>query len=142
MGDQPFLKLLKQFPEKYAWQSVNTGDFRRMSEELAGSNLQYFFIQWIESSGAPEFKLDYTVFRTQKGFRIVGKVSQDLDTFRMPVDLKIETEGNPLVYAETAPREGLPTLGLNFVSDFLRGFRKNIQYGDPGASLRKGLAHR
>src|SRR5438105_5322085 len=25
----------------------------------------------------------------------MGKVSQDLDTFRMPVELKIETEGNP-----------------------------------------------
>ena len=25
----------------------------------------------------------------------MGKVAQDLDTFRMPVDLKIETEGNP-----------------------------------------------
>ena len=48
-----------------------------------------------ESSGAPEFKLEYTIFRTQKGFRVMGKVSQDLDTFRMPVDLKIETEGNP-----------------------------------------------
>jgi hypothetical protein len=31
----------------------------------------------------------------QKGFRVQGKISQDLDTFRMPVDLKIETEGNP-----------------------------------------------
>jgi len=38
----------------------------------------------IESSGAPEFKLDYTVFRRRKNFRIVGKVSQDMDTFRMP----------------------------------------------------------
>ena len=43
----------------------------------------------------PEFKLEYTIFRTQKGFRVMGKISQDLDTFRMPVDLKIETEGNP-----------------------------------------------
>src|SRR5258707_5880369 len=25
----------------------------------------------------------------------MGKISQDLDTFHMPVDLKIETEGNP-----------------------------------------------
>ena len=25
----------------------------------------------------------------------MGKIAQDLDTFRMPVDLKIETEGNP-----------------------------------------------
>ena len=25
----------------------------------------------------------------------MGKIAQDLDTFRMPVDLQIETEGNP-----------------------------------------------
>jgi tetratricopeptide (TPR) repeat protein len=39
--------------------------------------------------------MEYTVFRTQKGFRVMGKVTQDLDLFRMPVNLKIETEGNP-----------------------------------------------
>jgi len=66
-----------------------------MAESVAKTGLGYFFIQWIESSGAPEFKLEYTVFRTQKGFRVMGKVAQDLDIFRMPVDLKIETEGNP-----------------------------------------------
>jgi tetratricopeptide (TPR) repeat protein len=49
----------------------------------------------VESNGAPEFKLEWTILRTQKGFRVQGKISQDLDTFRMPVDLKIETEGNP-----------------------------------------------
>ena len=74
---------------------MSTDDFRKAAEAISGQNLQYFFIQWIESSGAPEFKMEYTVFRTQKGFRVMGKISQDLDTFRMPVDLKIETEGNP-----------------------------------------------
>jgi tetratricopeptide (TPR) repeat protein len=64
-------------------------------EQASGQDLRYFFIQWLESTGSPEFKLSYTVFRTQKGFRVVGKVSQDMDTFRMPVDLRIETEGNP-----------------------------------------------
>ena len=95
IGDKAFFQLLKAFPEQYAWKSVTTEDFRKMAEQISGQNLQYFFLQWIESSGAPEFKLEYTVFRTQKGFRVMGKISQDLDTFRMPVDLKIETEGNP-----------------------------------------------
>ena len=67
----------------------------RWPRTCRGQDLGYFFIQWIESSGAPEFKLEYTIFRTQKGFRVMGKIAQDLDTFRMPVDLKIETEGNP-----------------------------------------------
>ena len=64
-------------------------------EQVSGQELRYFFIQWLESSGSPEFKLEYTVFRTPAGFRVVGKINQDLDTFRMPVDLRIETEGNP-----------------------------------------------
>ncbi len=95
MGDDKFLQLLKEYPKQFAWKSVTTEDFRKVAEQVAQQDLRYFFIQWIESSGAPEFKLEYTVFRTQKGFRVVGKVAQDLDTFRMPVELKIETEGNP-----------------------------------------------
>jgi tetratricopeptide (TPR) repeat protein len=74
---------------------VRTEDFEKTATAASGQDLKYFFLQWIESSGAPEFKLDYTIYRTQKGFRVMGKVAQDLDTFRMPVDLKIETEGNP-----------------------------------------------
>lgn len=95
IGEEPFAKLLREFPEKHAWKAVFTDDFRAAAEAVSGRNLQGFFIQWIESSGAPEFKIEYTVFRTKSGFRIMGKIMQDLDTFRMPVTLKIETEGNP-----------------------------------------------
>ncbi len=95
IGDQNFMKLLKAIPDQYSWKSISTEDVRKLAEQVSGQNLQGFFVQWIESSGAPEFKMEYTVFRTQKGFRVMGKIAQDLDTFRMPVDLKIETEGNP-----------------------------------------------
>src|SRR6202023_213055 len=95
IGDDKFFQTLKDFATQNAWKSVSTDDFKKAAETASAQNLGYFFIQWIESSGAPEFKLEYTVFRTQKGFRVMGKISQDLDTFRMPVDLKIETEGNP-----------------------------------------------
>ena len=95
IGDDKFFQTLKAYAQQFAWKSVNTDDFRKVAENVSGQSLDYFFIQWIESSSAPEFKLEYTIFRTQKGFRVMGKISQDLDTFRMPVDLKIETEGNP-----------------------------------------------
>ncbi len=95
MGDDKFFAALKNFLQQNTWKSVNTDDFRKAAEGAFGQDIGYFFIQWIESSGAPEFHLDYTVFRTQKGFRVMGKIAQDMDTFRMPVQLKIETEGNP-----------------------------------------------
>ena len=95
VGDANFKKGLHAFIDKYSWQSANSEDFRKVMEQVSGQDLRYFFIQWLESSGSPEFKLEYTVFRTQQGFRVVGKINQDLDTFRMPVDLRIDTEGNP-----------------------------------------------
>lgn len=95
IGEANYKKGMQQFLDQYSWKSVTTEDFRKTMEAVSGQELRYFFIQWLESSGSPEFKLEYTVFRTQKGFRVVGKINQDLDTFRMPVDLKIETEGNP-----------------------------------------------
>lgn len=97
VGEEAFFRALKAIPEKFSWKSVNTEDFRKAMEEASQQNLNYFFLQWIESTGAPEFRLSYTVYRVSNpdGFRTVGKVAQDLDTFRMPVTLRIETEGNP-----------------------------------------------
>ncbi|MFN7937439.1 MAG: M1 family aminopeptidase [Bryobacteraceae bacterium] len=95
MGNENFGKMLKGMMDQFAWKNVHTDDLRKLAETASGQNLQSFFIQWIESTGAPEFKLEYTVFRTTKGFRVMGKIAQDLDTFRMPVTLRIETEGNP-----------------------------------------------
>jgi aminopeptidase N len=95
VGPENFTKMLKSMADQFAYKPIHTDDVRKIAESLSGQNLQGFFIQWVESTGAPEFKLEYTVFRTQKGFRVMGKIAQDLDTFRMPVQLRIETEGNP-----------------------------------------------
>jgi aminopeptidase N len=95
VGDAKFFEILKNYSQQYAWKSASTDDFRKVADDVTGQKMDYFFLQWIESSLSPEFKLDYTIYRTQKGFRVMGKITQDLDTFRMPVELKIETEGNP-----------------------------------------------
>jgi tetratricopeptide (TPR) repeat protein len=101
VGDEAFFKALKNFAQQNAWKSVSTDDLRQVLDAATNSKTDYFFVQWIESSGVPEFKLDYTVYRLggteheKKGFRVMGKISQDVDTFRMPVELKIETDGDP-----------------------------------------------
>jgi tetratricopeptide (TPR) repeat protein len=105
MGDEPFRLLLREFYAKFAGKSATLEDFQKLAQEryaevaraksLSLTTLAPFFAQWLNSTGVPEFQIDYVVYRTQKGFRIVGKVKQDLDTFRLPVELKIDTDGNP-----------------------------------------------
>lgn len=95
IGEEPFRKFLKAATDRFANRSIATDDVRKLAEEISGENLQGFFIQWLESTDAPEFRLKYTIYRTQKGFRVMGTITQDLDTFRMPVELRVDTEGNP-----------------------------------------------
>ncbi len=49
----------------------------------------------MDGTGAPQFVNKYAVYRlgNNKGFRTIGQVEQDLDLFRMPVELRVETDG-------------------------------------------------
>jgi len=104
MGDVAFKSALRDFYFQFAEKSARDEDFENIAERRAQAaakppqeppNLRGFFAQWLNSTGVPEFSLEYVVYRTPKGFRVVGKIKQPLDTFRMPVDLRIDTEGNP-----------------------------------------------
>jgi hypothetical protein len=95
VGDQKFDQTMRDFASQYAGKTVTTDDFRSLAEKTYGDKLTWFFSQWLDSTGAPEFKSKYTIYRlgNNKGFRSVGQITQDLDLFRMPVELKIDTDG-------------------------------------------------
>ena len=95
LGEDKYLKTMREFAETYAGKSATMDDFRAIAEKNYGDQLTWFFSQWLDSTGAPEFKVKYTTYRlgNNKGFRVVGEIAQDLDLFRMPVDLRIDTDG-------------------------------------------------
>jgi aminopeptidase N len=95
VGENRYLKIMREFATKYAGKSASTDDFRELSEHVFGEKLTWFYSQWMDSTSAPEFKAKYTFYRlgNNKGFRIVGAITQDLDLFRMPVNLRIDTDG-------------------------------------------------
>src|ERR1700693_3118126 len=113
LGEDKYLKTMREFAETYGGKSASMDDFKAIAEKHYGEQLTWFFSQWLDSTGAPEFKVKYSVYRlggtqaTAKsskdkdkdkdarppGFRVTGEISQDLDLFRMPVDLRIDTDG-------------------------------------------------
>ena len=95
VGENKYLKIMREFSAKYAGKAASTDDFRALAEAAYGDKLTWFFTQWMDSTSAPEFKTKYTVYRlgNNKGFRVVGQIDQDLDLFRMPVELRIDTDG-------------------------------------------------
>jgi hypothetical protein len=104
MSDVTFRSVLHAFYKKYEGKTATVQDFEQLAIEKVNAavkpgegapNLAGYFAQWMNSTGIPEFTLEYVTYRTRKGFRVVGKIHQPLDTFAMPVQLRIDTEGNP-----------------------------------------------
>ena len=48
---------------QFAGKSASTDDFRTIAEKNYGDQLTWFFSQWLDSTGAPEFKVKYTTYR-------------------------------------------------------------------------------
>jgi tetratricopeptide (TPR) repeat protein len=95
LGEEKYNKTMRDFASEFAGKSASMDDFRAIAEKNYGDQLTWFFSQWLDSTGAPEFNVKYTTYRmgSNKGFRVTGEISQDLDLFRMPVDIRIDTDG-------------------------------------------------
>jgi len=95
IGDKAFLATLKGALSQYTDSSMRAADFEKVAEAQSQQQLTAFFAQWVDGTGAPQFNNKYAVYRlgNNKGFRTIGEIGQDLDLFRMPVELRIETDG-------------------------------------------------
>jgi tetratricopeptide (TPR) repeat protein len=140
VGDKAFDQILRGFATQFNEKSATVDDFRKLAEFAYGQSLQAFFSQWLDSTGAPEFHNKYSVYRLGgppctdekkcKGFRVVGEISQDLDLFRMPVELRIDTDGK----TETKRIEVVGTNSPYVVETF--GKPRHISL-DPGSHVLK-----
>jgi aminopeptidase N len=95
LGPDKFNQLLRTFVEKFRDKNVSVDEFERLTSQLAGENMRYFFAQWIEGTGVPEFTVDYQIIRTRAGkFRTRGTVKQNFEGLKMPVELMLRAEDN------------------------------------------------
>jgi tetratricopeptide (TPR) repeat protein len=95
LGDTTFLAILKDSLSQSKSGTIRTADLEKAAEVESHQPLSAFFSQWVDGTGAPQFTDKFAVYRlgNNKGFRTIGEIDQDLDLFRMPVELSIETEG-------------------------------------------------
>jgi len=95
LGREQFNQLLRKFLEQYRNKSASVDDFERLTSQVVGKNMRYFFAQWVEGTGVPEFGVDYQIIRTRAGkFRTRGTVRQNVENLRMPVELTLHSEGD------------------------------------------------
>lgn len=94
IGDEKFFNLLKAYYSTYKGQNAGIDDFESLADKVSGQKLRGFFGMWVDSTGVPEFKVEYSIIRTKDSkFKVRGTVRQNMDSFRGPVGVAVEAEG-------------------------------------------------
>src|SRR5947207_3278031 len=95
LGREQFNQVLRKFLDQFRNKNAGIDDFERIATQVAGRNMRYFFAQWVEGTGVPEFSVDYQIIRTRGGkFRTRGTVRQNFENLHMPVELTLHSEGD------------------------------------------------
>src|SRR5579872_1012275 len=63
LGEDKYNKTMREFAGEFAGKAASMDDFKAIAEKNYGDQLTWFFSQWLDSTGAPEFKLKYTTYR-------------------------------------------------------------------------------
>jgi aminopeptidase N len=147
LGAETFDQMLKNYYQTFSGRNVTLDDFEAFASKTAGRELRFFFGQWVDSTGVPEFRSDYRILRTREGFRVPGTVRQDLDTFEMPVEIMLRTEAG-------SERQTLMMKGTSVDFDITTGSKPLEIVVDPdgrilrssdelrqGVIVRRGIEH-
>ena len=93
IGRERFASILKSFIRQKANQTTSWQDFRRAVEAGAGQDVRWFFEQWFERSGAPDYQLSWEVERG----RVRGRVTQTAPHYRVALEVEIRGRGRSVL---------------------------------------------
>jgi len=89
LGESRFEQLIHGYVKECTGIGGSTGVFRKTAEQVYGADLGWFFGEWIDTIGVPEFQVDYVMYKTLSGFRVSGTIKQDRDLFQMPIEIAV-----------------------------------------------------
>lgn len=101
VGDSVFFKILTTYYDKYKYGNANTYDFKKVCEDISGSDLTYFFDQWVFSgTGRPVYEYSY---QTEEYVTIdsipfymlrltIEQKQKEKEVYKMPIQVFIVTD--------------------------------------------------
>ena len=95
LGDKTFLKGMRLFYKNNKFRTASYTDIRKAMEEVSGINLESFFNQWINRTGAPELSIkavNTDIYGGKYRVNITLEQIQPDDVFNIDIPINVGTE--------------------------------------------------
>jgi len=90
LGREKLSAILKEFLRQHAGTSITWHDLQAAIEARSGTDIRWFFGQWFERTGAPEFDLSWKIC----GDRICGVITQPSPFYRATLEVELSGDGH------------------------------------------------
>ena len=85
IGRERFAAILRKFIKQKANQTTSWQEFQQAIEASAGQDIHWFFVQWFERTGAPDYQLTWK----QEGKTVRGVITQPAPYFRAMLEVEL-----------------------------------------------------
>lgn len=95
-GDSLFFKSLRKYltAPGLSYNTAVTEDLKKVFNEVTGSDLSYFFNEWVYGENYPKYSFNWSVSTASAGYNLTISLAQSINTtpsfFTMPVDILIK----------------------------------------------------
>ena len=89
IGTDRFWDGIREYYRRYQNRNASTDDLREIMERVSGSDLRWFFSQWLTRSGVPALNGTWTYDASAKQVVVELKQSQAGDPYRLPLEVSI-----------------------------------------------------
>lgn len=99
VGDEAFFGMMRRYVDEHRGRIVRQADFQRAAEVAAGEPLDWFFTQWLDRPGVPRYRINSAIEQpggAPGAFTTQVEVEQVGTAFRMPLTLRLETDGQSI----------------------------------------------
>ena len=86
IGRETFRRTLQTIARQYAGSSIGWDEFLQAIEKGAGRDLRWFYEQWFERKGAPEWDVSWK----QEGDAVRGMITQAQPSYRTTIEVLVE----------------------------------------------------
>ena len=89
IGTDTFWEGIRTYYARYRDRNASTDDLRRVFEEVSGTELSWFFDQWLHRAGHPQLHATWQYDAARKLVQLDIEQLQQGETYRVPLDVSV-----------------------------------------------------
>jgi aminopeptidase N len=105
LGTDKFWAGIREYYKRYRDANASTADFRRVMEEVSGTDLGWFFQQWVYRAGSPVVEGGWSFDPAARKITVELAQTQPGDAYRLPLEIGIKGQRMRIEKIEMAARQ-------------------------------------